>query len=67
MKAAKDQWGMSSEDKAGKGYMLLVEANGLARLYEKMGLGAGVGLPTAGIDGIVIAAADGYGQSGDDG
>lgn len=46
VKAAKDQWGMSSEDKAGKGYMLLVEANGLARLYEKMGLGAGVGLPT---------------------
>lgn len=46
VKAAKEQWGMSSEDKNSKGRTLLLEANSLARLYEKMGLGAGVSLPT---------------------
>lgn len=45
VKDAMDAWESEDENKSGKGYKMLVEANSLAMLYGKMGLGAGVDLP----------------------
>lgn len=45
VKQAKSDWGLEAENKNGKGYKMLVEANALARLYDTLGLGAGVALP----------------------
>ena len=45
VKIAMDLWKTPDEDKNSKGYRKLEEANGLARLYDKAGLGSGVELP----------------------
>ncbi|SHI73932.1 hypothetical protein SAMN02745181_0773 [Rubritalea squalenifaciens DSM 18772] len=45
VKTAMQLWGTDDEDKTTDGYLALLEANGLARLYESAGLGAGVKLP----------------------
>lgn len=45
IKTAMELWGKEEEDKNTAGYARLKEANGLARLYEKADLGAGVALP----------------------
>lgn len=45
VKTAMELWGTDDEEKASDGYLWLLEANGLARLYESAGLGAGVKLP----------------------
>lgn len=47
VKTAMTLWGTEDEDQFSQGYRLLVEANALARLYNKAGLGAGVSLPSA--------------------
>lgn len=39
-------WGTPEEEKSSAGYRKLKEANALARLYDKAGLGAGVQLPS---------------------
>jgi len=38
-------WKSEDEDIYSSGYRLLAEANALARLYKKAGMGAGVALP----------------------
>ena len=43
--AAIKLWKTKDEDIYSPGYRLLTEANALARLYEKIGMGAGVALP----------------------
>lgn len=45
IKIAKRLWGTDEEDKSSVGYRKLKEANALARLYDKAGLGGGVQLP----------------------
>ncbi len=45
VKTAMKLWKSSDEDKNSSGYRLLAEANALARLYGKAGMGAGVALP----------------------
>ncbi len=45
VKIAMDLWGTPEEDKSSAGYVKLAEANALARLYDKAGLGSGVELP----------------------
>lgn len=41
------QWETEDQNVYSKGYRMLVEANALARLYNKAGMGAGVDLPKA--------------------
>ncbi|MGJ8655346.1 MAG: tetratricopeptide repeat protein [Akkermansiaceae bacterium] len=45
IKIAISLWGKPEEEKSSAGYRKLAEANALARLYDKAGLGAGVELP----------------------
>ena len=45
VKVAKRLWKTDDEDKSSAGYRKLQEANALARLYDKAGLGGGVALP----------------------
>lgn len=41
------QWGTDDQNVNSQGYRMLVEANALARLYNKAGMGSGVDLPKA--------------------
>jgi len=45
VKAAIERWGTENEDKSADGYTWLLEANAIARLYNKAGLGSGIDLP----------------------
>jgi hypothetical protein len=46
VKIAIGLWGTPEEKKSSAGYRKLAEANALARLYDKAGLGSGVELPS---------------------
>ena len=58
VKAAMKLWKSPDEDIYSSGYRLLAEANALARLYNKAGMGAGVALPAKYVEFLKFTADD---------